>query len=149
MKRILFAAALAALFATSASADDKSAAPATPAPVVTAAPTVEMAPATNSGTRRGLLSRLRDRRGGSTMSAPTMSTPTMTAPGTIVPSTPAPMPMPGTTVPKPMPSGGTTGTTLTPAGGTATGGEIVTAGYSEPATSSTMRRGLFSRIRNR
>jgi hypothetical protein len=145
MKRILFAAALAALFTGSARAEDKPAAAATPAPaVVSAAPTAEMAPATtSSGTRRGLIARLRDRRGGSgTMtSAPMMATPTMAAPV-------APMPMPGTIVPKPMPSG-TTGT-LTPAGGTTTvtGSEIVTAGYSEPATG-TMRRGLFSRIRNR
>jgi hypothetical protein len=144
MKRFLFAAALAALFTGSASADDKPAAPATPAPAVTAAPVAEMTPATtSSGTRRGLIARLRDRRGGSTTtSAPMMATPTMTAPPVA-----APMPMPGTTVPKPMPSGGTTGSTLTPAGGTITEGAIVTAGYSEPAT--TARRGLFSRIRNR
>jgi hypothetical protein len=42
--------------------------------------------------------------------------------------------------------GKTTGT-LTPAGGTVATGDVVTAGYSEPAT--TPRRGLFSRIRNR
>lgn len=136
MKRILFAAALAALFAGTASADDKPAAPATPAPVVTAAP-VEMAPATS--TRRGLFSRLRDRRSGSTMTAPTMATPTVTAPA---------MPMPGTTpaptpVPTPMP-GKTTGS-VTPAGGTAMTGDVVTASYSEPA----QRRGLFGRMRTR
>ena len=67
MNRILFAAALAALCATGASADDKPAVVAAPpAPVVTAAPTVEMATAMNtgSGSSRGLLSRLRYRRGG-------------------------------------------------------------------------------------
>lgn len=140
MKRILFAAALAALFAGTASADDKPAAPATPAPVVTAAP-VEMAPATSSGTRRGLLSRLRDRRSGSTMTAPTMTAPTMTAPPTT-----APMPMPGTT-PVPMPMPGKTTGSVTPAGGTVTTGDIVTASYTEPTAAT--RRGLFGRMRNR
>lgn len=129
MKRILFAAALAALFAGSASAEDKPAAPA--APAVAAAP-VEMAPAASA--RRGLLARLRDRR---TTTAPAMVAPAVTAPAT-------PMPMPGTTVPKPMPTGGTTGS-VTPAGGTAKAGEVVTASYSEPA----QRRGLFGRMRNR
>lgn len=141
MKRFLFAAALAALLATGTSADDKPAAAATPAPAATAAPAIEMAPATTSGTRRGLFARLRERRAGTTMSAPVMATPTVTAP----PAT-APMPMPGTTVPTPMP-GKTSGTTVTPAGGTASmTGEIVTAGYSEPAQT---RRGLFARMRNR
>jgi hypothetical protein len=153
MNRILFAAALAALCATGASADDKPAVVAAPpAPVVTAAPTVEMAPAmsTGSGSRRGLLSRLRDRRGGNMTSAPTMGAPVMkSGPVMTPPPAMAPMPMPGTTAPVPMPMPGKTTGTLTPAGGTVATGDVVTAGYSEPATTGTMRRGLFSRMRNR
>lgn len=136
MKRFLFAAALAALFATSASADDKPATGTAPAaPAVTAAP-VEMAPAAPA--RRGLLARLRDRRSGTTMSAPVMTAPA--APATPMPgTTPAPMPMPGSK---------TTGTGITPAGGTTTTGDVVTTvGYTE--TTSKARRGLFSRLRNR
>jgi hypothetical protein len=129
VKRLLFAVAVAGLFAVSSLAADPPVTTTTTPPVVSGtviAPTVPTAPAvmTTTGTysspRRGLFARLRNR----SMSAPVYSTPAMAAPGPIMtPSTPAPgivpapMPMPGTVRP--------TETSSTESGVVTAGGTVV------------------------
>jgi hypothetical protein len=99
MKRFLYAVALAALFASAGTAEEKVVtSPTTAAPVVIASgsPVVESAPA--QSTRRGLFGRLRNRNSGSTMNyspAPAVTVPTTATPMPPI-SAPQPMPMPGT-----------------------------------------------------
>ena len=169
MKRFLFAVALAALFASVGSAQEKAVPlPSTAAPVVitSGAPVVESTPA--QSTRRGLFGRLRNRNN-STMSytpAPVMTAPTTTAPMIV---TPQPMPMPGTktttgavVMPQPggvvqasgnLPAGTyttTDGTVVQIGGPMMADGGVMTAGSVEPAQSTQSgRRGLFGRLRSR
>jgi hypothetical protein len=170
MKRFFFAAAAVALVASVGSAAEQPVTPVTPvqpAPIITTAtptPAVEYAPAQPQ--RRGLLARLRNRNN-STYNY-------NTAPQMVVPATPAaPVPMPGL-APQPMPTVKPTSGMVIPAtgnlppgqytttdgtiiqiGGPVTGmpmigtagGPVMTAGYTEPTTTTSARRGLFSRLR--
>ena len=171
MKRFLFAVALAALFASVGTAEEKAVpVPTTAAPVVitSGTPVVETTPA--QSTRRGLFGRLRNRNSSTTSYTPA---PVMTAPMTVTPqppiSTPQPMPMPGTktttgavVMPQPggvvqasgnLPAGTyttTDGTVVQVAGPIMTDSGIMTAGSVEPAQSTQSgRRGLFGRLRSR
>ena len=129
MKRLLFAVAVACLFAVNALAADPPATTITPAPVPSGtvvaptAPTVMTTSGTTSTRRYGLFSRLRNR-----MSNPVYSTPASATTGTVVmPATPAPgtavptpMPMPGTA--KPVETSSTTSGVVTAGGGTVVNG---------------------------
>jgi len=149
MKRFLFAAALVALFASVGAAEEKPVAVATTpvtaaSPVmVTSVPMVESVPA--QSTRRGLFGRLRNRNSGTTMPAAPAMTMTAATPMPVM-SAPAPMLMPGTktgamAMPE-VPSG-----IIVVGGTTAVEGTVTPAAYTEPTT--TTRRGLFGRLRNR
>ena len=107
MKRLLFAVAVACLFAVNALAADPPATTVVPSPATTGTviapttPTVMTTSGTTSTRRFGLFSRMRNRMSGPVYSSPvtttpaTVITPSTSAPGTAVPT---PMPMPGTTV---------------------------------------------------
>lgn len=147
MKKFLFAAALACLFASVGTAEEK--AVVASAPVTVAAPvmvsSVPAMEATSAQTqRRGLFGRLRNRNSTPTMTttAPTtIAAPVMTAPTAMA------MPMPAATVATPMPKP-TAPSDVVAASGTVMAEPVVTtAAYTEPAQ--TQRRGLFGRLRNR
>jgi hypothetical protein len=177
VKRLLFAVAVACLFAVNSIAADPPATttPVTP-PVVSGtviAPTVPTAPAvmTTTGTysspRRGLFGRLRNR----SMSAPVYSSPATTvAPSPILtpmtPTTapgivPAPMPMPGTV--RPTETSTTESGVVTAGGGTVVNGApmpgtvmaapmmpmTTTMTATTTTTSTRTRMGLLSRLRAR
>jgi hypothetical protein len=162
MKRFLFAVALAALFASAGTAEEKAApVTTTAAPVVitSGTPIVETTPA--QSTRRGLFGRLRNR---NNSTATYSTTPVMTAPvnATTQPpiSTPAPMPMPGTktttgAVVMPQPGEVVQASGSLPAGTyTTTDGTIIQIGgtqmEAQPTTDTQSgRRGLFGRLRSR
>lgn len=159
MKRFVFAAALVALVAPFAGAEEKPATtpPAAAPVVVTGTPVIESAPVvtTATPTRRGLFGRLRNR-GTATTTMPATGT-TIVTPGTVVtpaPTTaPAPMPMP---TPKPDTKPTPNAMTVPPtSGGIGLGNfvavstldsGVVQASATEPVQP---RRGLFGRLRNR
>ncbi len=143
MTRFLFAAAVGAIFALPAAADDPAPVTTAPAPTpVVTGPTYPAYPTTgvitNSSTtstrRVGLLGRLRGR----TTSGTVMSAPVGYGTGTVIttPGTIAPSIAPGTVVPNPMPrAGGTsmvvpaiTGVPIVMAGGSVINGTVVSAG---------------------
>lgn len=145
MKTFLFAAALVSLFASAGAAEEKvvvASAPVTvAAPVmVSSAPTMEATPAQTP--RRGLFGRLRNRN--STPAVTTTALPTVSAP---VMTAPAPMAMPSATVATPMPAPTAPSDVVVVSGTVMAEPVVTTAGYTEPTT--TTRRGLFGRLRNR
>jgi hypothetical protein len=170
VKQFFFAVAVVALSAAVSLAEDRPVAPSpTPVgpPIITAGPTTTYVESAQPQ-RRGLFGRLRNRN-----STPTYySTPAMTAPAPI----PSATPMPPVTPPQPMPgvrpAGGAiipaTSTSLPPGIYTTTDGTIIQVGGTMPgtmpmmnmstgmmtsdmtsSTSSSGRRGLFGRLRNR
>jgi hypothetical protein len=141
------------LNATPAAADEPTTAPApraagapSPAPIVTAGPVMMGDVVTTTRTRRGLFGRLRNR--GTTTVAPVITTQpgtvisqpgtVITQPGTIV-TPPATTPAPPIGVPTPMPRPGTTSEVIMTPTGT----------YVVADQTTTVRRGMFGRVRSR
>jgi len=153
VKRLLFAVAVACLFAVNALAADPPAT-ATPAPVpgtvlAPTAPNVMSTTGMNSTRRFGLFSRLRNRTSGTTYSTPTSGiivappAPATTAPGVV----PSPMPMPGKAA-----EAAVTGSGVVTASGTVVNGVTTTGSMMMPMATTTTTRtrvGLLNRLRMR
>ena len=147
MKRLLFAVAVAGLFAVNAlAADPPVTVTPTPVPtgtvITTTTPTVMTTTGTTSTRRFGLFGRFRNRMSGSTYSTPTSGTVVMPS-TTVVPGTAAP-----TIVPSPMPK--PIETSSTGSGVVTAGGSTVVPGTMMPMTTTTTqtRMGLIQRLRH-
>ena len=163
MKRFLFAVALAALFASVGTAEEKAVpVQTTAAPVVITSGSPVVESGTAQSTRRGLFGRLRNRNNSTSAYSPAPVTTVPTTNVTPQPpiSTPQPMPMPGTktttgAVVMPQPGGVVQASGNLPAGTyTTTDGTIVQIGSTQmeaqPTTDTQSgRRGLFGRLRSR
>jgi hypothetical protein len=169
VKRLLFASAVACLFAVNALAADPpvttTAPPVTTGPVTspvigTSVPAPVMTTSRTTSTRRGLFGRLRNR-----SSAPVYSTSPLTTgttvispapvvtPGTVVPTpmpTPSPMPSPGTTGINGGASGVVTTSGITPDGVMMSSGTTAPMVMAPTTTQTSPRRmGLIARLRAR
>jgi hypothetical protein len=152
VKRLLFAVAVACLFAVSALAADPPVTTITPAPapgtVIAPTPAVMSTTGTSSTRRTGLFSRLRNRMSGATYSTPTSGV--IVAPSApVVPGTPAPGIVPNP-MPKPIEATSTGSGVVTASGAVVSG--TTTTGAMVPMASTTSTRtrvGLLNRLRMR
>lgn len=153
MKRLLFAIAVACLFAVNVLAADPPATTITPAPapgtvIAPTAPTVMSTTGTSSTRRFGLFGRLRNRMSGASYSAPTSGV--IVAPAApVTPSTPAPGIVPSP-MPKPIETSSTSNGVVTASGAVVSG--TTTTGMMVPMASTTSTRtrvGLLNRLRMR
>jgi len=153
VKRLLFAVAVACLFAANAlAADPPATSSPTPVPtgtvIVPGTPTVMTTTGTTSTRRFGLFSRLRNRMSGANYSTPASgvivapTAPTTSAPGVV----PSPMPMPTT---KPVETAVTGSGVVTASGSGVVAGTTTTSMMPRTTTTTRTRMGLLQRLRMR